>query len=218
VCRWAIASPADRPHAFSRSMRLPSAGPLHRTMPRATLFSRRGTEPRRARPTRCEAAPPETEEGPWGLDAADGSSSGSGPRRLVSGTRSICGDWPAGCGPDGHLDLGQTVEHREGRAPRSGCRSQAGLAGAARPPEKRFLGECGIVATVVLRRPGAPARFHPDAEPSREERGQRGVRPRHQKRKKGFWPGRRGRFLTRPGTASIYVPGRFLPLHRAIRG
>jgi hypothetical protein len=40
-----------------------------------------------------------------------------------------------------------------------------------------------------------------DAEPSRKERGHRGVRPRHLSRRT-LWV-RRGRFLKRPGTASI---------------
>ena len=46
---------------------------------------RRGTGPQRARPPRCEAAPPRRRGASSECDPAEGSSSGSGPRRAASG-------------------------------------------------------------------------------------------------------------------------------------
>jgi len=65
-----------------------------------------------------------------------------------------------------------------------------------------FFARCGVFAGEGLQSPNGRATLNPDAEPSRKERGHRGVRPRH--------PNRKASGLDGAGSSSGPEPRRFL--------
>ncbi len=68
------------------------------------------------------------------------------------------------------------------RARAAGTRT-ASSAGPSAGPACDLFGMCAMIVQRILQSPRGRATLNPDAEPSRKERGHRGVRPRHLKRR-----------------------------------